>query len=522
MKTRLTALVLAVLLLAACATADRPLTAQELLDLGEKYLLELDYEQALVQFIKLIEIEPMNIRGYLGGTDAYVHLAQMQEAEDWLAKGIEATDNKNLPLVLSGVQKSEIEAYIALAEAYEAEGWYDKALELLRRVFEETGDEIIGRKLGIVEASDIQFRENYAVVWKDAALERLIRRYLGKESGDIHYDDVKLIEEIEIWGQTITMPDDPRWVSYSEDWFSLANGNEGSKNGEIQTLADLEHFTSLKKLTVNHQTDLDISALADTESIDCLARLTTLSLIADSLTDISVVSHLIALRSLSISYNDVVDISPISMLIELTSIQISNNEQLASAEPLRGLRKLSSASVSNVARVDLNVFVGMPELRRLNLVRIESVDYSLLTKLNLTYLEISCDNAVFQIVKQLTTLESLRLHGWSSWDPETQLQSEGLTSLAGIEQLSRLTKLDLLAGECRDISPLASLSLEELELDVSDECDLTPLTRISSLKTVYVRDDHQAPDAPDASAGERLLDRLRALLPSVEVTTKRH
>jgi hypothetical protein len=73
---------------AACAKADKPLTAAELLDLGEKYLLELNYEQALVQFLKVIEIEPMNPRGYTGAAEAYIGLGDTANAEAALKQGL--------------------------------------------------------------------------------------------------------------------------------------------------------------------------------------------------------------------------------------------------------------------------------------------------------------------------------------------------------------------------------------------------------------------------------------------------
>ena len=61
-------------LFSACTKPELPLTVAELLDLGEKYLLELNYEQALMQFFKVIEVEPMNPRGYTGAAEAYVGL----------------------------------------------------------------------------------------------------------------------------------------------------------------------------------------------------------------------------------------------------------------------------------------------------------------------------------------------------------------------------------------------------------------------------------------------------------------
>ncbi|HEY8500567.1 MAG TPA: leucine-rich repeat domain-containing protein [Clostridia bacterium] len=477
----------------------------EMLDLGEKYLFDLNYEEAILQFTKIIEIEPMNVRAYLGGADAYLHLGRQQEAVDLLKAGVEATGNANLAHALEGVEKSITEGYIAIAEAYDAEGWHDKAMETLQRIYNETGDEIIGRKLGIVEATTIKFRDDYVIQWKDAEFERLIREYLGKPGGDIHYDDVKLIKKIEIWGEIIEKDGENLAASYWSDGFQLRDGREGSKTGKIRSLADLEHFTSLKELTVNYQENLSISALEDTETIDWLKRLENLELVADNISDISPISGLIALEWLELGYNNITDISPISMLIELEYVSLNNNEQLASAEALRGLRKLSSVSISQINTVDLNVFAGMPELKSMHLVNVENIDYSILTRLQLEYLETSCDDEIFQIIRQLKSLNSLRLHAY------------GLTDITGIEALTNLTKLDLLAPNCRDISAIASLNLEILELELPNDCDLTPLTKISTLQKVIVPDYRRDP----SEQGTPLIDRVKALLPNVEVSSDR-
>jgi len=78
-----------ILAITACAKPVVAPTATELLDLGEKYLLELNYEQALVQFLKVIEIEPMNPRGYTGAAEAYVGLGRDDAAAAVLRQGLE-------------------------------------------------------------------------------------------------------------------------------------------------------------------------------------------------------------------------------------------------------------------------------------------------------------------------------------------------------------------------------------------------------------------------------------------------
>jgi tetratricopeptide (TPR) repeat protein len=89
-------LIFALTFLTSCAQLQQPPTAAELLNLGEKYLLELDYEQALVQFLAVIEIEPMNPRGYTGAAQAYVGLGRVEEAVAVLEQGLETTGDDSV------------------------------------------------------------------------------------------------------------------------------------------------------------------------------------------------------------------------------------------------------------------------------------------------------------------------------------------------------------------------------------------------------------------------------------------
>lgn len=72
----------------ACSKGEKSSSVAEFIDLGEKYLLELDYEQALVQFLTVIEIEPMNPRGYTGVAEAYVGLDNTDNTIAILQEGI--------------------------------------------------------------------------------------------------------------------------------------------------------------------------------------------------------------------------------------------------------------------------------------------------------------------------------------------------------------------------------------------------------------------------------------------------
>ena len=72
----------------------------ELLSLGNRFLSELNYEQALVQFLRVIEIEPRNAQGYYGAARAYIGLGRIDEAIDILRRGIEMTGDAQLQALL--------------------------------------------------------------------------------------------------------------------------------------------------------------------------------------------------------------------------------------------------------------------------------------------------------------------------------------------------------------------------------------------------------------------------------------
>jgi tetratricopeptide (TPR) repeat protein len=92
-----------------------------ILSLGEQFLLDLDYENAIVQFLKVIEIEPMNERAYLGATEAYIGLGQTEEAMAMLEQGLTALPDSAAILAMLEVLIAQQEALLAEQEALLAE-----------------------------------------------------------------------------------------------------------------------------------------------------------------------------------------------------------------------------------------------------------------------------------------------------------------------------------------------------------------------------------------------------------------
>jgi len=89
--------------IAAALNRAAPVSVDELLSLGEKYLLDLDYEQALAQFLIVIEIEPMNERAYIGAAEAYIGIGDTENATAILEQGFAATGNAGISVMLESL-----------------------------------------------------------------------------------------------------------------------------------------------------------------------------------------------------------------------------------------------------------------------------------------------------------------------------------------------------------------------------------------------------------------------------------
>ncbi len=66
------------------------------LNLGQRYLSEMNYEEAVVAFNQAIEIDPRSVDAYLGLADAYIGLGDEEAALAALQAGYEATGDERL------------------------------------------------------------------------------------------------------------------------------------------------------------------------------------------------------------------------------------------------------------------------------------------------------------------------------------------------------------------------------------------------------------------------------------------
>lgn len=107
-KLSLCGIVLVLLLFTACSS--KAAKAVEKVELGQKYLTEQNYTEAVASFTEAIGLDPENIPAYMGRAQAYVGLKQYDDAKVDYTTAIEKTEEQPY---------TQAEAYVGRAEVNE-------------------------------------------------------------------------------------------------------------------------------------------------------------------------------------------------------------------------------------------------------------------------------------------------------------------------------------------------------------------------------------------------------------------
>ena len=141
---RLAAAVLLVLtLLTACVSKSAQ--AQEKIDLGQKYLTELNYTEAVASFTEAIELDPDSIPAYMGRAEAHVGLAQYPEAKADYTTAIEKAADQPYTQAQAYVGRAEVNELTAANE--DALRDYEAASNALDKVDPEKDSSIAANLL---------------------------------------------------------------------------------------------------------------------------------------------------------------------------------------------------------------------------------------------------------------------------------------------------------------------------------------------------------------------------------------
>ena len=97
---------LAILLFAACGA--KAATAADKIELGQKYLIELNYTEAIASFTEAIKLDPNNIQAYMGRAEAYLALGEYDKALEDYQFVCEKTEEMPYTRALSYIGQAEV------------------------------------------------------------------------------------------------------------------------------------------------------------------------------------------------------------------------------------------------------------------------------------------------------------------------------------------------------------------------------------------------------------------------------
>ena len=141
---------------------------EEQLQLGQKYLMEMKYDEAIAAFEKVISLEPKEFRGYEGLMTAYVETERKEDAERVVSDGLAVAD------ILGEWEERLCTAFLSFVDYavtyFQGEGQDDMVIALLeRRLQLEGSDDAYRLLIGL-----------YGKTGQSEKLHQLLDEYAGE------------------------------------------------------------------------------------------------------------------------------------------------------------------------------------------------------------------------------------------------------------------------------------------------------------------------------------------------------
>ncbi|MCR8629948.1 leucine-rich repeat domain-containing protein [Paenibacillus radicis (ex Xue et al. 2023)] len=225
------------------------------------------------------------------------------------------------------------------------------------------------------------------VIFKDQALDTIIREELKRPTGEVRKKDVETLTELRASQKNIV------------ELTGLENLTNLKKivlnDNPLKDINPLRELTNLEELYLTRFALMDAKNRNEFSDLTPLAKLSRLSVleINSSIKDLTPLKELINLKKLSLFWNEISNISALQGLTQLTELNLSGNK-INDINALRGLTNLTSLDLYNNEISDISTLKGLTQLKILRLSSNKINDVSALQSLtNLTKLELT-DNKI--------------------------------------------------------------------------------------------------------------------------------
>ncbi len=395
-------------------------TVTEYLDLGENYMDELNYEEAVVAFQEAIRLEPKNTdaslglgRAYEGAeeyeqaeaaylsaidkvsdcgdlyealAELYIRLDRLEDAEALLEEAISQTDDEDVLELYEKTQPQPPTASLASGtydtwQRLELSSMYSSEIIYYTTDGSEPGEDssvyqepiILSAGKTVIQAKVVNDRgyesevaayeytidrEAQEITFEDEVMERAVRTKLNIWNTPITDEDTAAIQSLTIVGNYFEDSEESlAGTDFTEEGYEIY-GSVHAETGDMQSLADLQYIPFLTELNIAYQENLSLAG------IEVCTELRELSLLNDGLSSIGELQSLSSLERLSFGWNRVSDLTPLAGLSGLTSLSFWGN-RVSDLAPLAGLGNLSYLDFAKNQVSDISALSGMTELSAL-------------------------------------------------------------------------------------------------------------------------------------------------------------
>ena len=336
----------------------------DMLQLADRYLKEMNYEQAIVEFRKILEIEPKNVDAYIGLAEAYAALGDNDKAIEVLKEAQRNVDNN---------QRIEDK----LAEINGGSEPKPETVEPFTEPSAVTAAQITTEPIIVTTALETMSQTTTTVETTVQTTAVVIETTAPPQDTEQTAAPAPVLETtVVIAGREYSIADTTE-LSIKETTLS---------NDDLVNIGKLTNLTNL--VLVDNQ-------IADVSSLEGLTNLTTLILYVNPITDISPLARLTNLTNLGLAGNQITDITPLAGLTNLTTLHLNDN-QIVDISPLVGLTNLTYLCLRWNQITNISPLAGHINLTELDFYHNQITDISPLVSLtNLTVLYYG-DNPISQ------------------------------------------------------------------------------------------------------------------------------
>ncbi len=432
---------------------------------------EMNYEQAIVEFQKILEIEPKNVDAYIGLAEAYVGLGYTDKAIETLEKGYENTDNERI--------ENKIREIHTMAEttAESVVTTMEPTITSITATETETTADITTDASTTTTTS---VTPSITMPSGSTTLERVEFKH-GKVDGTVYTNDL-ISAKVEF---------DSGWTYISDEDLASMNGisdfSMDSTDSAFKTNGVLyDMFASndegdninvlFENLNRSNNASLDEQGYVDAAMVDLKSQL-EMQFTVDSI------------EQKKITFLDS-EVPCLKITLDIMGTKLYECQTYKKVGQYMCVFT-ATASSSEMAENILKNFTVIsnlptttnfePENVNLGTVFIAGEEYSIAdtTELYIYIGDISSYNDIISIGK-LVNLKKL------------YLASDGVTDITPLANLTNLTWLSLSVDGITDIAPLANLTnltFLELILCFNETTDITPLANLTNLTYLLLWDE---------------------------------